>query len=153
MGYRQNIKSTRSGEVFTADLFVQAHGSTPEDKAKFANHFVRFVEQGFPERLWTKSFYQRLSNTFGHIAHFDIHGFWCVWFENTFKQIQFLERTLAWPCYGDAGFTYSDVERAIIEWLREHPQHLEALRAEAAGQVERAERAQLARLTAKYGPG
>ena len=33
--------------IFTADQFLDTEWESAQDKAKFANHYVRFVESGF----------------------------------------------------------------------------------------------------------
>lgn len=106
-------------KMFTADQFTPTEFSTTKDKAKFANHFVRFVESGFNENLFHKWFYTRLSMTFGHIAHYNIHGFYATWFEDTDMQMEFFEHTLSFPCYGQPEYTFCDVEKVLIVWLKE----------------------------------
>jgi hypothetical protein len=50
---------------FTATKF-----STTADKAEFENTLLRFIESEWASALFTKSFYNRLSMCFGHIAHY-----------------------------------------------------------------------------------
>ena len=50
---------------FTATKF-----STATDKAEFGNTLLRFIESEWASALFTKSFYNRLSMCFGHIAHY-----------------------------------------------------------------------------------
>jgi hypothetical protein len=50
---------------FTATKF-----STAADKAEFGNTVLRFIESEWASALFTKSFYNRLSMCFGHIAHY-----------------------------------------------------------------------------------
>ena len=68
--------------------------------------------------MFTKKLYPRLSNTFGHIAHYNQGGFWAEWFVEAFDQVRFIEHLLRWPCYGDPEFTFSDVERALRQEVR-----------------------------------
>jgi len=105
-------------KLFTPEQFTPTEWKTAKDKAKFANHFVRFVESGFKETLFPKWFYTQLSLSFGHIAHYNLHGFYETWFTTTEKQMEFLNHTLNHPCYGSPNCTYSDVEKEIIEWLK-----------------------------------
>jgi len=107
-------------KTFTANQFTPTKFDTAEDKAKFANQFVKFVASGFKQSLFTKAFYRRLSMTFGHIAHYNQYGFWDVFFSNTRTKLTFIEQTLRHPCYGDAAWTYCDVERALQTWLLEN---------------------------------
>ena len=53
---------------FTATKF-----STAADKAEFGNTLLRFIESEWASVLFTKSFYNRLSMCFGHIAHYAVH--------------------------------------------------------------------------------
>lgn len=104
--------------LFTADMFVPTQWSTAEDKAKFANHFMRFVEKGCPSTLFHKWFYIRLSMTFGHIAHFNQYGFYETWFGSRYHQKQFIDHTIRAYVCGDPRYTYSDVEVALQRHLR-----------------------------------
>jgi hypothetical protein len=55
---------------------------------------------------------------FSHIAHYDAAGFYETWFASDADRLRFLRHTLAWPCWGDPEFTFSDVERAIQQEIR-----------------------------------
>ncbi len=83
------------------------------DKAAFGNTFLHFIRNDFKRSLFTKTFYRKLSQTFGHIAHYDQTGFYQTWFEEDATKLSFLKHTLNHPCYGDPEYTYSDVERAL----------------------------------------
>ncbi|HMH12044.1 MAG TPA: hypothetical protein VK578_02945 [Edaphobacter sp.] len=61
----------------------------------------------------TKKLYSRLSNTFGHIAHYNQGTFWGECFVEASDLVRFIEHLLRWPCYADPEFTFSDVERAL----------------------------------------
>jgi len=135
---------------FTADQFTPTKWDTASDKAWFANHFMRFVADGFPLQLFTERFYRRLSNTFGHIAHYDQRGFWETFFATTPDKVRFLEITLQYPCYGDPKWTYSDVERALQDCLRK-ANLLERYRQQREADTELAERTEYERLRAKFG--
>jgi hypothetical protein len=135
--------------LFTADQFVATQWDGAEAKADFANKLAKFIAADFKQSLFTKALYRRLSNTFGHIAHYDIHGFYGTFFHTIAGKIEFLDQTLQYPCYGDSAFTYSDVERAFIRRLRKS-NLLASYRALRAAEVEKAERATLARLKAQH---
>jgi len=105
--------------VFTANQFTPTKFDTAEDKARFANHFVRFIEKGFPRTLFPKWFYRRLSSTFRHTAHYNIDGFYGMWFGGPERQQNFLQHTRLVEIYGDPAFTYSDVEKALQNWAKE----------------------------------
>ncbi len=55
---------------FTAEEFIATQWNTAENKAVFGNHLLRFIEAGFPQNLFTKTLYNRLSMCFQHIAHY-----------------------------------------------------------------------------------
>ncbi len=104
--------------TFQPSQFTATPWNSARGKAWFANHFVRFIHSACDEEFFTAKFYRRLSCTFGHIAHYDKAGFWCEFFTSLPDTIRFLDWTLHHPCYGDPACTYSDVERALQEWLR-----------------------------------
>jgi hypothetical protein len=87
--------------VFTAAEFTPTQWDSAEDKAKFANAPMKFIAHEFPRQSFTKSLYQRLSNTFGHIVHTNLEGFYGAFFERGLDKVVFLEQTLSWPQFGD----------------------------------------------------
>ena len=137
---------------FTPDRFTPTKWDTADKKAAFARQFIKFVQSDFARSKFPKAFYQRLSMTFSHIAHFNQHGFFETFFTTTENKVRFLRMTLAHPCYGDPAWTYSDVERALQTWLRENDV-LAKYKTRLAAETEAAERAVLTRLQAKYGVG
>jgi hypothetical protein len=136
-------------QAITANEFTPTKWDDRQTKATFARHFVKFVESGFDQRLFSQAFYRRLSMTFGHIAHFNRQGFFETFFTTTADKVRFLRMTLAHPCFGDPAFTYSDVECALQTWLRESGT-LGRYEQRLADEMEAGERAELARLKAKY---
>lgn len=136
--------------MFTADQFMPTKWDTAADKLWFANQFVKFVESGFNQRHFNDRFYRRLSNTFGHIAHYNRLGFWETFFTTTADKVRFLEVTLRHPCYGDPAWTYSDVERALQSWLAVDGT-LAKWCERLAAEVEASERAEFERLRTKFG--
>lgn len=136
-------------QTFTAEQFTPTKWDNAQTKANFARQFVKFVESDFDPGRFSQAFYRRLALTFGHIAHFNRQGFYDTFFTTTEGKARFLRMTLNHPCYGDPAFTYSDVERALQSWLREHgtlAKYEECL----ADEMEAGERAELARLKVKY---
>jgi hypothetical protein len=133
----------------TFPTFTPTQWDTAKDKAAFAKQFVRFVQSDFAANHFTDKFYRRLSNCFGHIAHYNRGGFWAEFFTTTADKAQFVEQCLLHPCYGDPAWTYSDVERALQAWLRADGT-LERYRQRLAEEAETAERTELARLQRKY---
>jgi hypothetical protein len=135
---------------YSASEFTPTQWDTAQDKARFANQFVSFIHSGFNARFFTDRFYRRLSQTFGHIAHYNRGGFWAEFFTSTEDIVRFLEQTLAYPCYGDPEWTYSDVERALQFWLLLEGV-LNRYRDKLATEKESKERAEYQRLQQKYG--
>lgn len=135
-----------SAVKFTATKF-----STIADKKKFEEQFHKFVESDFSKAKFPEWFYQRLSNTFGHIANFNRDGFYGRFFTSLEGKIQFIEQSLAWnKCrLGDPAFTYVDVEGVIINWIKD-AKILDSLLEERRIKIEDAERLELARLKSKY---
>ena len=134
---------------FTADQFTPTRWDSAEEKARFARQFIRFVKSDFAERDFSNAFYRRLALSFGHIAHFNRQGFYQEFFTATRGKVRFLRMTLAHSGWGDPGFTYSDVERALQSWLHQNGV-LGRYERRLAAEQEAAERAELARLQAKY---
>lgn len=124
--------------------------NTAGDKEKFVKHFKNFVEQGFPEKIFTKEFYNRISMMRGHIAHYDRGGFYNAQFGTSERRADFLQHWAESPAYGDPEWTWSDAERVLAEWLQEHPEHERQQRATHDALIEYIERKELTRLTAKY---
>src|SRR5436305_9390505 len=104
--------------ALTADRFTPTKWDSADKKAVFAKQFIRFVESDFARSRFPRTLYQRLSMTFGHIAHFNQHGFFEEFFTTTEGKVCFLRMKLAHSCWGDPAFTYSDVERSLQSWLR-----------------------------------
>jgi len=124
---------------------------TPEDKARFEKQFKTFALRGFLMKDFPNTFYTRLSMCFGFIAHYDRSGFYSTYFTQPADTVEFLKAVLEHPCYGDPAWTYSDVERAIQEWLKTTGVCvLNEVRAYAGEVLEAQERAELTRLQAKY---
>lgn len=108
-------------KVFYPDQFtdfITRKWSTKEDKAKFANQFVKFVRGGYQRKDFPKWFYQRLSNCFGFCAEYNIEGFYDTYFTCGDDIGIFKLMILTCPCYGSPQFTYSDVEKELKDWMR-----------------------------------
>jgi hypothetical protein len=103
---------------FSASEFVATKFSSAAEKAEFGNALLKFLDADCAPGLFTNRLYQRLSMTFGHIAHYNRLQFYEEWFASLSAQIRFLEHTLRFPCYGDPEFTFSDVESEIQREVR-----------------------------------
>ncbi len=137
--------------AFVAADFVPTQWDSSEQKAKFANALLTFVAQDFPRSKFHKSLYDRLSSTFGHIAHYNRDQFYDHFFLTAKDKLEFLEQCVEWPCYGDPTFTYSDVERAVGARLRKS-QVVAILNSQVAVERRRRELALLSELKARYEP-
>jgi hypothetical protein len=100
--------------------FIPTQWSTSADKKRFAQAFIRLVEGDFKLTLFPKWFYQRLSNCFSNIAHYNQGGFYDAQFCDAAHQSRFISNCLNHPCYGDPRFTYSDVERFLQTWIQDN---------------------------------
>ncbi len=136
--------------AFEPDHFTATQWSTAEDKAKFATALMKFVANEFPRRGFSKTLYQRLSKTFGHIAHYNIDGYYSTFFGRDADKVVFLDQALRWRCYGDPTYTFCDVERAVQRRLRA-TNVIEVVRMREADATRKRELDILARLQAKYG--
>jgi hypothetical protein len=115
---------------------------TPEQAAKA---FEAFAAAGYPQAKFTDALYRVLCRAFGFIAHYDRGGFYAKRFADLPGRIETLE-TMAEP----------------EGWCRDRPMEvalrdvvvtrdlLKAARQALATQTEATERAELARLKAKY---
>jgi hypothetical protein len=134
---------------FLPTEFVPTKFSTAQDKADFGNTFLHFIESEWARTAFSKSFYNRLSMCFSHIAHGDRTGFYETWFTSDADRLRFLEHTLRWPCWGDPEYTFCDVERAIQQEIRKR-NYLARYELQAAEAVRTRELETLKRLEAKY---
>jgi hypothetical protein len=98
---------------FTASDFVSTKWSTAEEKAAFGNGLLHFMLTGFPAGRFTERLYMRLSMCFGQIAHVERNGFAETWFDSPESIAAFVNHLMQWPCHGDPGYTFSDVEQAV----------------------------------------
>lgn len=134
---------------FLPSEFVPTQFSSGADKANFGNTLLHFLDSDCARELFTKKFYNRLSMTFGHIAHCDIEGFYSTWFTTGAHRLGFVRKTLRWPCHGDPKFTFSDVEHAI-QRVAVQRNYLARYELRAAEALCTAEMSELQRLEAKY---
>ena len=118
-------------------------------KAWFVAHWLRFASSDFPKHHFTQRFYGRLMHTSGHVAHFNRAGFWTEFFTSTAGKVDFLEQTIAWHCHGSPEHTWCDVERELTRRLHS-ADLLGHLRRRLGTERDAAERAEFARLRAKY---
>jgi hypothetical protein len=138
-------------QLFKPEQFTATQWDTVEDKVKFCEQFVKFVESDFSREQFPKWFYIRLSLIFGHIAHYNQEGFYGTYFTTTNNKAYFIQQTMEYRSYGDPTWTYCDAEQAIQQWLRDHAEIMVNLIEKNMSEKEARERAQLAKLKEKYG--
>ena len=134
---------------FLPNEFVPTQFSTSAEKANFGNTLLHFLDANYARELFTKKFYNRLSMTFGHIAHYDIEGFYSTWFTGDRHRLGFVQKLLHWPCHGDPKFTFSDVEHAVQQIMLKR-NYLERYELRANEALRAAELREFNRLEAKY---
>jgi len=142
----------KAGE-FCSEDFTATEWATAEEKARIANKLTRLILGGFQKGSFTKRMYQRLSNMFGHIAHYDINGFYSTWFTDIKSCRDWVEHvTGSWLSgIGDPKFTWSDAEKALVQWIKDN-QIQEQLDELYQLDVEHKERSLLIALQQKYAP-
>lgn len=131
-------------------MYTATQWSTVQDKEKFVRQFIKFVTKGFRFCDFPKWFYIKLSNCFGHIAHYNQGGFYETFFQSTQDKAAFVQHCLEADTYGSPAFTFCDVEKELQQWLKDN-KFLEKLERQAHQEQEDEERKTLARLQAKYG--
>lgn len=129
--------------------FVATEFYSPQQKGVFATWLIRFISTGFPAKKWTKQMYRHLSNCFGFIAHFDQGGFWNEYFADTRGKVAFLKQIRDWRMGGSPTHTFSDVEKVVRNWVEENAVVYKWQR-QLDAEIEKIERAELARLSKKY---
>lgn len=148
----EQIKLKGTPANFTAVDFIATKFATAEEKAKIANKLTRFILGGFKQGSFSQAMYARLSNMFGHIAHYNMHGFYETWFSGPHECCKWAEYVLRGGAYGSVGnpaHTWSDVEKALIAWMRDN-RIAEQLEAIYRAEVEARDLALLQALQAKY---
>jgi hypothetical protein len=143
------VEITMPKGPFLPSDFTATNFSTAADKAEFGNTLLRFIESEWTPALFTKSFYNRLSMCFSHIAHYNRTQFYEEWFSSLAAQVQFLKHTLRFLCYGDPEYTFSDVERAIQREISDR-NYLARYELRLAGEQQATDLALLSQLESKY---
>jgi hypothetical protein len=106
-------------KLFHARHFQPTEWDTAEEKAEFANQFVRFVESGFSRQFFTGKFYQRMVCMFGFHAFPNSQNFWEYYFGAEAGRMRFIESCLERRHEGDPARTYADVHSFLQLWLEE----------------------------------
>ena len=116
---------------------------TPAGVAKL---FERFALSEYTSAKFTEPLYHAMSNAFGFIAHFNRAGFYAARFADLDVRVD----TLTVMSQKDEWFSNGPEEVAIRAVVEKHNLLAASVRDRDA-LIERAERAELARLTSKYG--
>ena len=137
--------------TFTDEQFTATKWATPATKRKFVEHFFKFIKADFERILFKKWFYNELRMIYGHVAHYNLSGFYGCQFSTTEAKIAFLEQTVNPPfgINGEPHNTWSDVEITITNDPRV-AEALQAYRVRDAEEIEVRERMELKALQAKY---
>lgn len=106
-------------KLFHARHFQPTPWDMAEEKAEFANRFVRFVESDFNRQFFTGKFYQRIVCMFGFHAFPDSQNFWKHYFDDEDGRRRFILTCIEHTQAGDAAATYADVHARLQGWLRE----------------------------------
>jgi hypothetical protein len=101
------------------DEFRPTQWNSAEKKLAFANHLLNFIAADFPRKKFTKDFYNRLSCVFGFMPTTIWRGFCGTFFTCTAGKVRFLSSLLSHPNCGDPAYTYSEVEAAVQQKIRE----------------------------------
>ncbi len=143
------VEITMPKGPFLPSEFTATKFSTAADKAEFGNTLLCFIESEWASALFTKSFYNRLSMCFAHIANYNRTQFYEEWFSSLAAQVRFLKHTPRFPCYGDPEYTFSDVERAIQREISNR-NYLARYQLRLAEEQQTADLALLRQLESKY---
>jgi len=86
---------------FTDTQFV-----TAKQKSQVLRHWTKFLKGGFKKEDFTKQLYHHLTQHCGFIAHYDIEGFYSVYFTQKSHITDFFYQFLDYPdCFVD----YQDI--------------------------------------------
>lgn len=70
---------------------------TKEEKEKVIKDWQHFIKSDFDKAKFTKSLYNHLIQHCSFIAHYDIHGFYSTYFEDSEDTVKFLKQ-FDWDC-------------------------------------------------------
>jgi hypothetical protein len=101
-------------------MFTPTKWSTAQDKQKFRDSLIKFIQSDFNENKFTKKLYTRLSVCFGHIAHTSQSGFYYTWFSTKTQQDKWINHIKRASAIGDPEWTYSDVEKEIKKFVADN---------------------------------
>lgn len=114
-------------------------------KLSAAKIFERFALSGFKPGLLTNELYSTLSRSFGFIAHYNREGFYAARFGTARARAMTFEvmaQTVTWR-------TLTPFEKSLLKIVGKRKLFAAAVR-EHEAEIEKGERAELARLKTKY---
>lgn len=114
------------------------------DASAAARAFERFALSGYRQTRFTDALYRALHLSFGFIAHFDRGGFYRVRFEDLAGRVETLRQMT------DEQPWHNRPEEVALRAVVTRLKLVDAAEKELAAETEAAERAELARLKAKY---
>ena len=105
-------------ELIPSSGFKDSKFMSAKEKAQVLKAWEIFLRGGCRPEDFTKALYKHLHLHCGYIAHFNIRGFYDVYFTTGQGTVDFLEyfqeenkRRLPWPAYRD----YQDLTNAMLE--------------------------------------
>jgi len=102
---------------FQTTDFTNSWLNSAKKKARFANHFARFVAAGFSGDLFYGWFYNYLRRAFRYDSSYDRKWFFRYYFTSTQMKRYFLWLTS--DPQNSSGGRYAEANRVIITWLKE----------------------------------
>jgi hypothetical protein len=122
--------------------------NSAEDKLLFRNELIKFLCNHCDKDRFTRRLYDGLHQYMGHIAHYNLAGFYEEWFASVASRIKFMERHAIDTVYG----SWRDVDQSFKQWLAgpEGQKVLAYYRGELADQTNMTERRLLKALKAKH---
>lgn len=112
---------------------------------KVVRTFARFAKSGYKPSLFTRDLYLALSRSFGFIAHYDRDGFYAARFGDSAARLD----TLTIMGYETFQWALSALEQQFRKLVLDEGMDVAAAE-QLAAETEKQERAELARLKAKY---
>ena len=102
---------------------------TAKEKEKVLKQWERFVKKDFKWEHFTKVLYNHLHLNCSFIAHYDKHGFYATYFDNSEDTLQFIEQFVTgtsveynatWWLHGD----YADINEAMCTVMKKYEDSL-----------------------------
>ena len=105
---------------FVPSQFTETRWDTANEKAKFVNQFIKFVDSNFDWDFFPRWLYCRLCTMFGFSSYYDKNGFYMKFFDENEDKLNFFQTIKDFEVSTDCVYTYSDVENVIQKWVYEN---------------------------------